>query len=378
MLLELQINIFMSLLLVVTIVHAYFKLNRSSNIFNLFISTKIIILVMLILEILRVMYNKIDYLDSIVIQKVINIIEFSLAPFPIFLIWILFNKWIYKKIDRKIICLLSAPLLVNLIICSLNYRLDYIFNYIFKITIGNTYLRGPMFLISPLVNCFYFLLTLIFLWVNRMKVNKEELTTFKLVVLVPFILGAIQFKYNIYLTIWSSWGISIIIMYTFILNDNSKKDSLTGLENRLEYYIYIDKLKKKNNLKLTAINIDLDGIKYINDNYGHYEGDQSIKVFASLLKDVFGTHIKTIRLRSDEFIILIKDDNEFLIKKFIKDLINKLEEYNKNSGKEYKIKFSYGIAIYNPNRENIEELLNRSDEAMYRNKNSKSYYNDKI
>lgn len=364
----------MCLLLIVTIVHAYFKLNRSSNIFNLFITTKIIILVMLILEILSVMYNKVDYLDSIVIHKVINIIGFSLAPFPILLIYILLNKWIYKKIDGKILGLLSIPLLINLMFSLLSYR----FNYIFKITIENTYLRGPMFLISPLVNCFYFLLTLIFLWVNRRKINKEELTIFKLVVLIPFILGAIQLKYDIYLTIWSSWGISIIIMYTFILNDNSKKDSLTGLENRLEYYIYIDKLKKKNNLKLTAINIDLDGIKYINDNYGHYEGDQSIKVFATLLKDVFGQNIKTIRLGGDEFIILIKDDNEFFIKKFIKDLVNKLEEYNENSGKEYKIKFSYGIATYNPNRENIEDLLNRSDEAMYRNKNSKSYYNDKI
>lgn len=370
--LKVYINIFMCILLCIILGHAALKLDMKNQRDKIFITINAVVVALLILEIFSIVFNEINMYSSMEVHKVINVMGFSMAQIPSFLMWMFLNKCVDKdrEISNKKLVALAMPLIIVVVYSLLSYK----FNYIFEITENNKYIRGEMFFISPSASCFYFMINLMFLWKNRTVLWKDELFIFGLCIFIPLILGIIQIKYPVILAIWSSWSIVVSCIYIYILHDKSRKDFLTGLGNRVEYNEYIYNLKRKKHVELSVINIDLDGLKYINDNYGHHEGDETIKVFSKLLRETFARKTKSIRLGGDEFTILIEESNKENIEWNIKVLSQKFDEYNKNMNKPYIIKFSYGIGVYNPEQESIEDLMRRCDDLMYMHKRSKDAY----
>lgn len=369
-LLEIQLSIFMSILLLVTLIHSYLKFSMDKLENRIFFTTEVLIFILLILEIFSVFYDKTNVFNSIEIHKIINVLGFALAPIPIFLMWMFLNQWVSRKIDKKLVLALAIPIILNLIISILSYRNDFIFN----VDVNNEYERGRLFFTSPVISGFYFALNFIWMLKNKSKIHKDERITFGLSLFIPMILGIIQVKYSIFLTIWNSWALAITMMYIFILYEKTKRDPLTGLENRQAYYSYISKLQQKNNVILTVINIDMDNFKSINDNYGHNEGDEAIKSFGNIIKRVFTNKEKSMRIGGDEFIIFIEDNDKVKVGKYIEELIRIKDIYNKENMKPYTIEFSYGIGIYDKNNETIDQLIKRCDSKMYEQKRQKGLY----
>ncbi len=369
-LLEIQLSIFMSILLLVTLIHSYLKFSMDKLENRIFFTMEVLIFILLILEIFSVFYDKTNVFNSIEIHKMINVLGFALAPIPIFLMWMFLNQWISRKIDKKLVLALAIPIILNLIISILSYRNDFIFN----VDVNNEYERGRLFFASPLISGFYFALNFIWMLKNRSEIQKDERITFGLSLFIPMILGIIQVKYSIFLTIWNSWALVITMMYIFILYEKTKRDPLTGLENRQAYYSYISKLQQKNNVTLTVINIDMDNFKSINDNYGHNEGDEAIKSFGNIIKRVFTNKEKCMRIGGDEFIIFIEDNDKVKVDKYIGELIRRKDIYNKENMKPYTLEFSYGIGIYDKKNETIDQLIKRCDSKMYEQKRQKGLY----
>lgn len=74
---------------------------------------------------------------------------------------------------------------------------------------------------------------------------------------------------------WLNVTIAIVVMlyYIYLLQQNTKRDFLTNLLNRQSYYRDIEKYKEE----ITAfISMDMDGLKEINDNHGHFAGDEYV------------------------------------------------------------------------------------------------------
>ena len=367
--LAIQMNIFMVILLSSIAVHAYFKLGIKRQVHRLFLVLLLLTIVILILEILSVLLNSSEHIDFIIAHKLVDTLGFTLSPlvaiYAALYVYKRTNK--YKKININKFFWLSVPFVVNSIISLGSYN----FNWIFGITNENMYVRGPLFLVSPMTTFFYYLINLLFLYDSRKKLNKEELLILSLLTIIPAVLSIFQLYYFIYLTIWNSVAIAVVINYIFIIHTQTKLDPLTGLGNRAAYDEYLASLRRKNNIVLSVVNIDLDDFKSINDIFGHHEGDKVLKLFARQLEAVFEGKGVSIRMGGDEFIVLIHENQREIVEKYIKKLIDRINAYNERSDLSYHIKFSYGMTIFNNTYNSIYELIQHSDKLMYEEKKKK-------
>jgi diguanylate cyclase (GGDEF)-like protein/PAS domain S-box-containing protein len=158
------------------------------------------------------------------------------------------------------------------------------------------------------------------------------------------------------------------------LRNSSLKDDLTGLFNRrgllkqaAPYFDFARRQKEK----LLLLFIDLDGMKKINDEFGHNEGDNALIQTAAILNRSFRSTDIIARLGGDEFTVLVTDLNASK-----EDAITRLNEnlkaYNASESCSHKLAFSIGVATLEPERMAcFEELLEQADQAMYEQKRMK-------
>jgi diguanylate cyclase (GGDEF)-like protein/PAS domain S-box-containing protein len=151
-------------------------------------------------------------------------------------------------------------------------------------------------------------------------------------------------------------------------------DTLTGLFNRRGFITLAGQQLKtacRNEKKLLLFFIDLDGLKVINDTYGHDEGDRALQKTAMILKQTFRESDIIGRLGGDEFAVLVVDDDE-LQKNVLKRLKERIKEESAASDVSYKISMSIGVAEYDPSRPcKVEELMLEADRLMYIQKKEK-------
>ncbi len=160
------------------------------------------------------------------------------------------------------------------------------------------------------------------------------------------------------------------------LEDMSIKDELTGLYNRraLEQLgnKYLEQCIRRET-KLMVFSADMDKLKYINDNYGHANGDIAIKIVADALLYASEDDELCIRISGDEFVVLGMDYDQSKMNEFVRRFESKLDQMNQEGGREYKVYVSYGWYIIKPNEcTSIEECLIVSDSKMYQQKYQKA------
>ncbi len=243
---------------------------------------------------------------------------------------------------------------------------------LFRITSENVYERGPLFFILPCVSFLYFIYSLLFIYLNNKKFTHSETFLFSLFFAVPAVFTIVQLKYLSFLTTWNSAAFIIIITYIFILNDQVYRDSLTGLENRLSFEHYCQKISQKKKDSICMIYIDIDNFKSINDQYGHFEGDKAIKNFADLIMDSFVLRRKRVmRFGGDEFIVIIEESPQLKIDACLERLNKNVKTFNENAEKPYHLDFSYGMGCFTDEFKDLNGLVDHIDHMMYINKQRK-------
>ncbi len=155
----------------------------------------------------------------------------------------------------------------------------------------------------------------------------------------------------------------------------SLADELTGLYNRRGFLAFckqhLNSLHRTNQGGV-IVYADLDGLKKINDSFGHQEGDRALIKTAELLKETFRSADVLGRLGGDEFTALAAVEPEGGVEKLIARLEQKFENYNAMNLVPYKLSISIGVAQLDSNAtQSIEDLLTTADLAMYENKRRK-------
>ncbi|HEX6044431.1 MAG TPA: diguanylate cyclase [Pyrinomonadaceae bacterium] len=158
------------------------------------------------------------------------------------------------------------------------------------------------------------------------------------------------------------------------LRNTSLKDDLTGLFNRrgllkqaAPYFDFARRQKES----LLLLFIDLDGMKRINDEFGHNEGDNALIKTAEILNRSFRSTDIIARLGGDEFTVLVTDRNANK-DDAITRLNDNLKAYNEAEQRGIKLAFSIGVAQLEPERMTcFDELLEQADQAMYEQKRMK-------
>lgn len=143
----------------------------------------------------------------------------------------------------------------------------------------------------------------------------------------------------------------------------SSKDLLTGVNNRNELNNYMRELEERNeDLPISVIFLDINGLKAVNDNEGHTAGDTLIKTAAMVLCNVFKEN-EIYRAGGDEFTVIVENTTEGKIN----NLILKL----KDMSKMYGVSFAIGYSLCD-NTSKVVKTWREADEHMYEDK--KNYY----
>ncbi|MDZ7672830.1 MAG: diguanylate cyclase [Halanaerobiales bacterium] len=150
-------------------------------------------------------------------------------------------------------------------------------------------------------------------------------------------------------------------------------DQLTGLYNRRFFEEEIERLDTKRQLPLSIIMADINGLKIINDTYGHQQGDKTLIKTADILKEVFREEDIVARQGGDEFAVLLPKTNEEELKIIINRMKEKIVEVNKKEN--IPISIALGSAIKKNTEQNIKAIFKKADNNMYQNKLSESRNN---
>lgn len=196
-----------------------------------------------------------------------------------------------------------------------------------------------------------------------------------------------KFKsYNEKLSIWYFINIykdiqeSLIIFYTDItilevelqkqkqdISDHNLKlysyrDKLTDLYTKDFFEIELQRLNVKRQLPISIIMGDLNGLKLINDAFGHRMGDRAIRMVANVLKDSFRKEDIVSRIGGDEFLILLPKTSEEIASRIIGDLKTRFSE---KTLEFLPLSVSFGLATKNNEDEDIEDTIKQAEERMY-------------
>jgi diguanylate cyclase (GGDEF) domain len=239
-------------------------------------------------------------------------------------------------------------------------------------------------------------------WINRLKRNtlpaaqKFGLIPMAIMGIILWIKDNIAFGYfiagggelinrmNVYLLIAhvaSFIAIGYVIRDTlklsqhhYMLREEALTDELTRLKNYRyivkEVYKLTDSVKNRYDC-LSVMMMDIDDFKMYNDTYGHLEGDKVLKAISRILNEsVRGSDI-VARYGGEEFLIILKNvraADAFKIADRIRMNVNKLIFSDCTIGVKCKVTISTGISEYPAHGDNMHDIINKADIALYKAK----------
>jgi len=153
-------------------------------------------------------------------------------------------------------------------------------------------------------------------------------------------------------------------------------DTLTEVLNRGFGLLLFGKqlqLAKRNKSKLSICYIDVDGLKEVNDTYGHQEGDEVLKLVGGFLKEATREIDIVCRLGGDEFLLVLPQCSIDQALTAWGRIAQKKADFNTKRIKPYKISLSRGFAECDPDHEKtVDQLIAIADHEMYKHKHPKS------
>ncbi len=151
------------------------------------------------------------------------------------------------------------------------------------------------------------------------------------------------------------------------LEKRSKTDELTGLFNRHYYQTYIPTVLKEENFPICMISADCNGLKAINDTYGHLMGDEYIRMTALLFRMVLPESAVVFRMGGDEFFIVLANTSEKEARRLIAELETKSAMFQI---RDQKLSVAFGLSVFCSKSDDLTTCMDAADMDMYENKKS--------
>ena len=150
-------------------------------------------------------------------------------------------------------------------------------------------------------------------------------------------------------------------------------DPLTGLMNKVQFtnmLKHIIETSKRHSRVFALMFLDLDHFKEVNDTYGHSVGDSLLKIVASKFRKALRKEDVLARIGGDEFNIIAENINNYDgVLAIANKLIKELKDPIMIDGNQCVVGLSIGISVFPKHGDNIDDLVNNADAAMYDVKN---------
>ena len=157
------------------------------------------------------------------------------------------------------------------------------------------------------------------------------------------------------------------------------RDALTGLYNRRGFERHLRSLYERyedENMYLSIASIDMNGLKYVNDNFGHAEGDEALCHLAGVLESLINDEEISARTGGDEFLVVLYSDSRERDAKFIKEFMVAMQEEEKQMKKPYPFSASIGICGFREAEAvSLMACMQLADKRMYEQKRKNKLQN---
>lgn len=144
-------------------------------------------------------------------------------------------------------------------------------------------------------------------------------------------------------------------------------DTLTGFKNRRSFDERITAINENidSYSSVHLVILDINGLKKVNDTYGHREGDQLIIDGARLIKETLGQLGEMFRIGGDEFVVLVTNIEPYFIQVELDNLNKMIADFNQNAS-TFQISIAYGFASFNKDHDmDLNDVFERADKSMY-------------
>ena len=275
-----------------------------------------------------------------------------------------------KKISFKIVALSSIPLFVNLIVYTfalIPATKEWVF-YFVRSADGGLDFMAPNFLryTSHIISLGY-MGWLVYLSIAKLRAKHltHSIANF---ICVAFIILAVVIETffnsngDVFL-LHSTIAVCALQYYLFLYTEKTQIDTLSGLFNRETYY---HDLRFMNKSITGIIQFDINGLKYLNDNYGHLEGDKAIALISENIIKCSKKGMYGYRIGGDEFIVLTNGNSEEEIKTLIKEFNVLMKDTSYYCSVGYAYRKNKDMDTYTLLK-NAEKMMYKEKDKFYRN-----------
>lgn len=276
---------------------------------------------------------------------------------------------LFSDIERikRIYLFVAIPAVLTIIGCLINLATP----VFFVVDEFNIYQRTDLYIIPYAVTYLYLAYGVILIYSYRKKVNKY-LSLPAIQFMIPIMIGSLlQFFFYGFSLVWLGVSIGMMSLFINLQNESAYVDALSGLFNRqyLNNILLLMGSKKGDTAGIPAgIMLDIDGLKSINDRFGHTIGDDAISEAGKILHTAVGDKGAVCRYGGDEFIILMHVKSQKEIMDMINNILTQAAVFNKLEKKPYKINFSIGYSTYESKHESTDDFLKKIDASLYEDK----------
>lgn len=164
-------------------------------------------------------------------------------------------------------------------------------------------------------------------------------------------------------------AIAAVFLFRRISNpgykDMANTDILTGIKNRNAFEVDINNMAQLRIQNYVAvISVDIDGLKMVNDTYGHDMGDEYIKVGVDILIEALEDRGQLYRIGGDEFAMVIPN----ALPNQLQDICDEIQKEHESSF-QFEVRLSAGCAIYDAKTDKtLTDTFKRADKEMYEHK----------
>ena len=247
--------------------------------------------------------------------------------------------------------------------------------WFFTFDANGVYQRGPFWFHQTFVPYVYFLFTTIHALRlaarSRSGVRKRELYSIAFFVVFQSLGALLQMVIGTHPFVAPSTVIAVFLVFLSIQSNMINHDALTGIGNRKSCNQYLDAmvLKASPQNAFYLFMADIDGFKYINDTYGHVEGDQALRLTAQTLRETVEPHHGFVsRFGGDEFLFVIEKANINSPEALIRTVSRNVENACKRENLKYTLHLSAGYTECNSADAQVTTLLEEADKRLYKAK----------
>lgn len=336
-----------------------YNIDKKTNFYSI-----VVMIVTILLSIAITLENYGKSIASVPLTTAFSVFGYVVRP----VVTYLFIRMSYKGKDTLFFRLSFIPLIINAIIYFLSFipSLKEYIVYFGNSPDGNgiSFNGGPLRFTSHIIALLYIIWWFYISFTQiRTKHIRQGLTIILcamfviLSVVIETFLNDSGKTYLLNTTI----GLSVLTYYLFVHTERTQLDALTNLYKRETFYRDVPRMLKT---ATGIIQFDLNGLKFLNDNYGHLEGDKAISTISKIILSITPFNMYGYRLGGDEFTFIVNNMKE----EDIVSIINKIKDEIDKTNYSCSIGYSYK----NSDDLTIEKLMKIAEENMYKDK--KEYY----